>query len=169
MLVAASCALGACASAPPRAPAPTPAATAAAPAASRAEQQTAAAAGLAIERQWLDSFFHGTPVTIAQRDDGALRIEVPLEFCFDRGSSAVKPPLAAVLDKLAESLRRRPATQLVLLAPPDARGGLPALALQRAAQLSRHLRDRGVAAARLGAPAVANVAAVQLRIEPATR
>jgi hypothetical protein len=129
-----------------------------------AVQRTAGEQALAIEQRWLDSWFRGTPVLIVQRQDGVLAIDVPREFCFEPGRIRVKPPLAAVLDKVAESLRRRPPANLSLLAAPEDRSATTPLALQRAAQIRRHLRDRGVAAARIGEPAVATADAVQLRI-----
>jgi outer membrane protein OmpA-like peptidoglycan-associated protein len=153
--------------APPVAPAPGPAAASAPAAPTVAEQKTAAASALAVERQWLAAWFSKTPVVIGQRSDGAVTIDVPRAFCFDPGRSAVKPALAAVLDKLAESMRRVPAAQLPLLAAPDDDGGAAKLALQRAAEMREHLRARGVAVARLGKPAVTTAAAVQLRMEPA--
>ena len=119
---------------PPRAaPAPPP---------TPAQQRTAAASTLAVERQWLASWFKGTPVVVAQRPDGAVVVDVPREFCFDPGRDAVKPALAAVLDKVAQSLRRTPIAELHLIAAPgdasgsaalgaaagDARPRLPALA-----------------------------------------
>ncbi len=123
---------------------------------------------LAMEKHWLLSWFRGTPVRIRQQADGSLLVDVPREFCFDPGARQVKPPLAAVLDKVAESLRRRPTAALSLLAAPADRGGGSPLALQRAAQLQRHLRDRGVPLARLVEPTGTTAAAVQLRIGAAT-
>ncbi len=132
-----------------------------------ADERTAVASALTVERQWLGSWFKGTPVAIAQRNDGAVTIDVPREFCFDRGQSTLKPALAAVLDKLAESLRRVPRAGLPLLAAPDDVKGITPLALQRAARIQDHLRSRGVPAVRLGKPAATTVAAVQLRMEAA--
>ncbi|MBE0546191.1 MAG: OmpA family protein [Rubrivivax sp.] len=146
-----------------------PEATAPAPAPTPAQQQTALAAALGIEQRWLNSWFRGTPVLIAQRDDGALVIEVPREFCFDPGRSSVKPALAAVLDKVAESLRRRPMAHLTALAAPGDRTANTPLALQRATQVHGYLRRRGVPETRLGAPAAATAAVVQLRIGAAPR
>jgi len=156
----------------PLAPPPAPAVAAAAPAApastaapaNAAEQRTAAAATLTVEQQWLDSFFRGTPVSIRQLGDGTLAVDVPREFCFDAGKSDVKAPLAAVLGKVAESLRRRPNARVSVLSAPDDKPGSSPLALQRAAQVQKLLRDRGVPAARLGEPSAAGAAAVQLRI-----
>ena len=138
----------------------------------RADQRAAAPAALDVERQWLQSWFKDTPVRIAQRSDGAVTVDVPLEFCFDAGRSRVKPALAAVLDKVAESMRRVPAMRLPLLAAPDGAAGNATasaqLTAQRGQQMHRHLVNRGVAAARLGTPGSSSIAAVQLRLEAAS-
>ena len=182
--------LGACASvappplpppAPVRAPPPAGSPTEAAPAAPApaaqtpppiASPRTAVAEGLAIEQRWLQEWFRGTPVRIALRSDGVLAVDVPREFCFDSGSSQLKPALAAVLDKVAESLKRRSGTQLSRLsAPADVAGNAAAtaLAVQRAAAVQRHLRQRGIASARLGEAVAEGTAAVQLRISSPMR
>ena len=134
---------------------------------SSADQRAAASATMGVERQWLQSWFKDTPVRIAQRSDGAVTVDIPVEFSFDTGRSTVKPALAAVLDKVAESMRRVPAMRLPLLAAPEgATGGAP-LAAQRALQVQKHLLNRGVAAARIGPPTSTTAAAVQLRLEAA--
>ena len=120
---------------------------------------------MVVERQWLQSWFNGTPVRISQQGEGPVAIEVPQEFCFDAGRSAVKPPLAAVLDKLALSLRRTPAARLPLLAAPGDVPAVAGLALQRATQMRTHLLSRGVRAAQLGSPSAATVASAQMRME----
>ena len=56
-----------------------------------AEQKTAAAGALAVERKWLGSWFDKTPVVIGQRSDGAVTIDVPRDFCFDRGRTSHRP------------------------------------------------------------------------------
>ena len=127
-------------------------------------QRTAAAEALAVERQWLGSWFRDTPVKIAQRGDGAMTVEVPREFSFDAGKASVKPALAAVLDKLAESLRRVPQAQVALLAAPDDASVTTPLAMQRADKLREHLRSRGVAETRLAKASPAASASVQLRV-----
>ena len=167
---------GAPPAAPPTAPAPPSTASTRAPgtdtpgdapAGPAPNARTAGAEMLAIEQRWLQDWFRGTPVRIGQRSDGTLAIDVPREFCFDAGRSQVRPALGAVLDKVAESLRRRPGTRLTLLSAPGDAAGSPAaaaLALQRAAMVHRHLRERGVAPARLGEPVAEGSSAVQLRI-----
>ncbi len=170
-----------CAAPPPtrpvaRAPAPAPT-SAPAPAARVTPAESAAqapapvvelpgrrATAVDVERDWLLSWFGGTPVVIAQRGDGLLGVDVPREFCFDANRSQVKPALAAVLDKVAESLRRTRGRLPVLAAPGDA-AAPAALALQRATQLRSHLLQRGVPAAQLGAPSATEAAAVQLRMD----
>lgn len=157
-------ALSACTSLPPAQPG-TPPATPAAPATT--DPRSSLAEALAVEQQWLLSFFRDTPVRVVLQADGKLAVDVPLEFSFDAGSSRVKPPLAAVLDKLAESLRRRPAAYVSLLAAPADKAGASALAMQRAAQVHRRLLDRGVPASRLGPASASSAAGVALRVGPA--
>lgn len=152
-IVAVALALFGCATAPTTGPAapPTSAARRASP--------------LDTERQWLQSWFSGTPVLIAQHDDTLLSVDVPLEFCFEAGSSNVKPPLGVVLDKVAESLRRNPLVRLQLLAAPGDATRTSPLAEQRAAQVRKRLLSRGVPAAQLGNPTATVAAAVQLRMD----
>jgi outer membrane protein OmpA-like peptidoglycan-associated protein len=135
------------------------------PAATPRPAAPAATSALAVEKQWLQSWFSGTPVLIVQQGDGAVTVDVPREFSFDAGRSGVKPPLAAVLDKVAQSLLRTPQARLPVVAAPSDAGGAPALALQRATQVCTHLMSRGVPAARLGSPTVTASAAVQLRMQ----
>ena len=122
-------------------------------------------ASLAGERQWLQSWFAGTPVVITQRHDGPVQIEIPREFCFDAGRSAVKPALAAVLDKVAQSLRRTPQARLALLAAPGDSAASTPLPLQRATQIRAHLLSRGVPATQLGSPSRTEATAVQLQMD----
>ena len=161
-------AVGGCASGP--SPSTSTAASAQSPAASSppptpAQQRTAAASTLAVERQLLASWFKGTPVVVAQRQDGAVVVDVPREFCFDPGHDAVKPALAAVLDKVAQSLRRTSIAELHLIAAPGDASGSATLGLQRATRVHDYLRSRGISAGRLAKPSAASGAAVQLRIE----
>lgn len=146
--------LVACGTAPP----PRPAGPAAAPPRPPAEPP------LVAERRWLQQWFEGTPVVIALQRDGALLVAVPREFCFDTGRHAVKPALAAVLDKVAESLRRQRAARLDGLAVPDDAAANAALVRRRGTAVRAHLLGRGVPEARLAAASVAASPAVQLRI-----
>jgi len=140
--------------------------TATAPAATSAERDSAAArrSALAVERQGLQSWLKDTPVRIEQRGADVFSIEVPREFSFDTGRSVVKPPLGAVLDKLAQSLQRKPMARVELLAAHGDAGAASPLALQRAGNMRKHLLARGVTLEQLGPPTAAPLAAVQLRV-----
>lgn len=160
-------------SAPVAAAPPAPAASAPVPPPAEptaAEKRTATASLLAVERQWLSSWFKGTPVAIAQRANGAVNVDVPREFCFDAGKDAIKPALAAVLDKVSQSMRRVPGAEIHLVAAPGDGATGPAgaaLGAKRAGRVYDFLRSHGVPEARLVKPIATNAPAVQLRIEPA--
>ena len=110
---------------------------------------------LAAEHLRLSELFKGTPVVFSMQADGSLKIGVPLSFCFDRGAFVVKPPLAAVLDRLARS-QRGESTKLRVSAAGDSAASGPNLARDRAASTRDYMVARGVAAARVvlasGAP-----------------
>ena len=71
----------------------------------------------------------------------------------------------AVLDKVAQSLRRTPIAELHLIAAPGDAGGSAALGMQRATRVYDYLRAHGVPPGRLAKPSAASGAAVQLRME----
>ena len=102
---------------------------------------------LAAEQQRLSALFDGTPVVFAMQGDGSLRVEVPLRFSFDPGSSTVKPPLAAVLDRIATS-QRRASSRLLVIAPGDKRGKGVTLGNDRAVSARDYLVGHGIAATR---------------------
>lgn len=138
-----------------------------APAASGVDQRAEAPAALVTERRWLQSWFDGTPVVIGQARDTAVTVDVPREFSFDTGRSNIKPPLAAVLDKVAESMRRVDSVGMPLLAAPADPGGKPQLALDRAGKVRQYLVFRGVPSTRLGKTTATTANAVQMRLEAA--
>ncbi|MEO8059520.1 MAG: hypothetical protein ABI671_14480 [Burkholderiales bacterium] len=110
---------------------------------------------LAEEQKRLSELFEGTPVVFSMQADDSLKVEVPLSFCFDRGASAVKPPLGAVLDRLARSQRGDTTTLRVSAAGDTAASGSN-LARDRAASARDYMVGRGVLASRVllasGAP-----------------
>ena len=128
---------------------------------------------LAAEQRRLTELFRGTPVAFAMQADGALRVTVPLQFCFDRAATVVKPPLAAVLDRIAKSQRDR-STRLRVAAAPDpgkgagagAGGSAEALALaRRRADTARdYLEAQGIKANRLTTMSLAQVAGAGVEI-----
>lgn len=142
--------------APP--PPPRPAAAAPAPPAAPAPAPPAVWPQLVAEQRWLEDLFKGTPVLVEPAGPGPnapLKVEVPMRFSFDDGQSTVKPPLGAVLDKVAASLLRQP----------KARVQVAASAPERAASMTKHLVARGVAAHRIEKlPARTDMVELRLRI-----
>ncbi len=142
--------LAACASKPAAPTAATPANAlplpepAAAPAASAPPPR----ANLATEALRLSDLFRGTPVVFATQQDGSLRATVPRKFSFDAGSTRVKPPLAAVLDRIAKSQAQT--TNLIrVAAPADADAKVATLARDRATSVRDYLVSQGIAVGRL--------------------
>lgn len=153
-LIAATLALGSiagCSTAPPKPPASAPAASAAsAPRTSTgALDSSTTRSRLVIEKLRLAELFRGTPVVFVLQADGSMRVEVPLQFSFDAGKSIVKPPLAAVLDRIATG-QRNEATRIAVSAPGDA-GAKAAVSLvtERAASVHDYLVAHGLADARV--------------------
>lgn len=103
---------------------------------------------LATETRWLQQWFDGTPVVIAPQGDGTLLVEVPAEFCFDLGTAAVKPPLAAVLSRVRSSLERQPTLQMRIEAPPDS-AGPASLARERSARVREHFFSAAISPTRI--------------------
>lgn len=98
-LIVAAGVLAGCASRPPL-PSVQPAPGA--PAAPRAAE---AGVSLPSEQKRLAELFRNTPVVFEMTPEGLMRVEVPLKYSFDKGRSAVKPPLAKVLDYLVPSAK----------------------------------------------------------------
>lgn len=113
------------------------------------------------DEQWrLRRELSGTPVDVDLAAGGRLQVSVPLRYCFDTGRSAVKPALAAVLDRMADGLKRQ-STTLRVSAPGDPRGGT-ALAIDRAASVRDYLVALGVSATRFKGLARAEGEAVEI-------
>lgn len=125
---------------------------------------------LATEQRFLEDWFRGTPVVIATQGTQNLNVEVPLAFSFDTGKADIKPALAAVLERVAESLRRQVGARVTIAAPTDS-GGAGALAQQRAQRVREHLVTRRIAAPRIalaeGSPRSGGPVQLRLVIPPA--
>lgn len=116
------------------------------------------------EQRFLEEWFRGTPVVISLADVHTLVVDVPLAHSFTPGSPAIKPALAAVLDRVATSLRRQTALRVAVAAPTDPNAAV-ALAASRSQQVRDHLIGRGVAASRMAGVGTARAGApVQLRL-----
>ena len=120
-----------------------------------------AKAALAAEQRRLAELFRGTPVVFALEPDGSLRVEVPLRYCFDSVRAEVKPPLAAVLDRVAAS-QRRERTRLLVTAPADPGAKGLRLATERAVSTRDYLMGRGIAGTRFSISSLAGGGVVKL-------
>lgn len=153
-----------CASSPP-APAPAgsqpPQAPSRQPPPNAATKAASTKANLAIEKLRLSELFRGTPVLFALQPDGSLRAEVPLQFSFDAGKSVVKPPLAAVLDRVAAG-QLNEITHLVVATPSDPAVKNSALVGERSASVRDYLVAHGLATARVSVAAAAAAAVVKI-------
>ena len=154
------------------APSSSPSGTAPAPYASSstpvspATKAASTKANLAIEKVRLTELFRGTPVVFALQPDGSLRVEVPLHFSFDTGKAVVKPPLAAVLDRIASG-QRDELTRVLISAPPDAGGKATPLSAERAFNVRAYLVTHDLAEARLALTPTASTAVVRLVVTDA--
>jgi hypothetical protein len=113
---------------------------------------------LAAEVTWMKQLFEGTPVAIVAEDDGAMRVDVPLSFSFDDKATAPKPPLRAVMDKVAQTLARQPSAKVHVGTPGPA---------ARTTAMRNYLMGRGVVGLRVVAlnPPPSD-SAVTLRVVP---
>lgn len=140
-------------------PAPTTPMPTKQPAPNVATKSASTKANLAIEKLRLAELFRGTPVLFALQPDGSLRADVPLQYSFDAGKAVVKPPLAAVLDRIAAG-QRDELTQVVVHAPGEA--AVKALAGERAASVRAYLVARGLPEPRVAAAASVGAAVVRI-------
>lgn len=112
---------------------------------------------LAAEVQWMKQLFEGTPVGVVAEADGAMRVDVPLTYSFDDKSNAPKPPLRAVMDKVAASLSRQASAKVHVATPgPVARG----------AAMRGYLVTRGVIGLRVVVLPRPSGDAVMMRVVP---
>ena len=123
-------------------------------------------APLALEQIRLADLFRGTPVAFTLQQDGSLRATVPRQFSFDAGAIKVKPPLAAVLDRLAKG-QMQAGSQMRVSAPADPDTRSPSLARERALSVRDYLAGRGIASTRLQVSGAAQTERVEIVVSDA--
>lgn len=144
-----------------------PAGSAVAPgAAASAPTPAQVRASLVAEQRRLSELFRGTPVVFTLQADGSLKVDVPLGFCFDKGAMVVKPPLAAVLDRLARGQRNEP-TRMRVAAALDAGNANQNLARDRAASARDYMVARGIVATRVTLAAAAQGEGIEIVVSEA--
>ena len=112
----------------------------------------------------MDEDLRGTPVEVLRTEPNVLRVAVPANYCFDAGRSAVKQPLAAVLDRMAAQLKLKTTLQVVVVGPSDAGDSNALRALDRAAAARDYLISRGVPAARFSVLNQSSPAGLEIRV-----
>ena len=150
--------LAACGTRPPAPPTPV------APAAPATEARPP----LVLEQLRLAELFRGTPVAFTLQQDGSLRATVPRQFSFDAGAIKVKPPLAAVLDRLAKG-QLQAGSRMRVSAPADPDTRSASLARERALSVRDYLAGRGIAATRLQASGAAQTDLVEIVVSDSAR
>lgn len=114
---------------------------------------------LAGEVQWMKSLFEGTPVAVVAETDGAMRIDVPMEFAFDDKSVALKAPLRAVMDRVAATMARQASAKVHVASPGPA-------ARSRESAMRSYFNGRGVIGIRVVMLTSAPSEVVTMRIVP---
>ncbi len=98
----------------------------------------------------LEQATQGTAVQVARTADNRIRVNIPSDFSFDVGRSAVKPPMRPVLDELARNTDA--ALRMNVIGHTDSTGSDAVnrpLSLDRAESVRDYLVGRGVAASRI--------------------
>lgn len=103
-------------------------------------------------RAAMEQATRGTNVEVTRTEDNQLKLNIPNDISFDTGSAAIKPPLRAVLDPFANSLRDDPSARLMIVGHTDNTGSDAInnpLSVERAQSVRDYLVTRGVAASRV--------------------
>jgi hypothetical protein len=121
-----------------------------------------------VEKRWFEEWFGNTPVVISQSSETMLQLSVPLVHSFDPGRIVPRPALAAVLDRVAESLRRQANARLSVIAAPDP-GSSTSQGINRGHRIVEHIVSRRVMPDRINPPsagAAGRPVLLQLRFLP---
>ena len=92
----------------------------------------------------------GTNVEVTRTENNELKLNIPNDISFDTGSAAIKPPLRAVLDPFANSLRDDPTARLLIVGHTDSTGSNELnqrLSIECANSVRDYIVVRGVSAA----------------------
>jgi outer membrane protein OmpA-like peptidoglycan-associated protein len=102
------------------------------------------------KKKAMEQSTQGTGIEVARTPNNELKVNVPAEFSFDVGRSAIKPNMRPVLDQFAQGLDA--AMQVRVVGHTDSTGGVALndrLSLDRAQSVRDYLVGRGVAATRI--------------------
>ncbi|HLT27812.1 MAG TPA: OmpA family protein [Zeimonas sp.] len=104
------------------------------------------------QKQAMEQATQGTGVEVTQTADNQLKLNVPSDVSFDVNSAQIKPNLAPVLDRFAQTLNANPGTTVRIIGHTDNTGTdaiNDPLSVNRAASTRQYLAARGVDPARI--------------------
>lgn len=104
------------------------------------------------QKRAMEQATHGTGVEVTQTADNQLKLNVPSDVSFDTNSAQIKPDLAPVLDRFAQTLNANPGTTVRVIGHTDNTGTdaiNDPLSVNRAASVRQYLAARGVDPARI--------------------
>ena len=104
------------------------------------------------QKRSMEQATQGTGVGVTQTADNQLKLDIPSDISFDVGRAEIKPNLAPVLDRFAQTLNANPAATVRIIGHTDTQGNdaiNDPLSVNRAASTRQYLASRGVSAARI--------------------
>ena len=104
------------------------------------------------QKRTMEQATQGTGVGVTQTADNQLKLDIPSDISFDVGRAEIKPNLAPVLDRFAQTLNANPTTTVRVIGHTDTQGSdaiNDPLSVNRAASTRQYLASRGVSAARI--------------------
>ncbi len=104
------------------------------------------------QKRAMEQATQGTGVDVTQTADNQLKLNVPSDVSFDTGRADIKPNLAPVLDRFAQTLNANPGTTVRIIGHTDSTGTdaiNDPLSINRAASTRQYLAARGVDPARI--------------------
>ena len=104
------------------------------------------------QKRTMEQATQGTGVGVTQTADNQLKLDIPSDISFDVGRAEIKPNLAPVLDRFAQTLNANPAATVRIIGHTDTQGSdaiNDPLSVNRAASTRQYLASRGVSAARI--------------------
>jgi outer membrane protein OmpA-like peptidoglycan-associated protein len=102
------------------------------------------------KRAAMEKATQGTGIEVARTENNELKVNVPSDFSFDIGRSAIKPAMRPVLDQFAQGLN--PAMRVRIVGHTDSTGSDAInnpLSVDRAQSVRDYLAGRGVAPTRV--------------------
>lgn len=80
-------------------------------------------AAMERQRQELEAATRGTGVSVTRTNDNQLMLAIPSDVSFDSNSAYINSQFRPVLNSFADSLRRNPNTNVVIIGHTDSTGG----------------------------------------------